>query len=302
MATTVPPTEGSPSMTFDPGSRLDPSQVRDVRGRRVGTRGISIAGGGIALVLALAYVLLGGDPADLIPPQGAVGGPVAVDTNLQAKCATGSDANTKADCRIVGYVNSVQAYWEDEFQRSGLTYRPSDTVLFSDLVDTGCGTASTQVGPFYCPADATIYLDLGFFDELQIRFGATGGSLAQGYVVAHEYGHHVQDLLGDLSVGAGQEGPEGRSVRTELQADCYAGVWANHAAGTGFLEQLTDAQIADALDAAEHVGDDRIQQQIEGQVNPETWTHGSAAQRQKWFVQGFKTGAPDDCDTFGGAI
>jgi hypothetical protein len=289
-------------MTFDPGSRLDPSQVRDVRGRRVGTRGISIAGGGIALVLALAYVLLGGDPADLIPPQGAVGGPVAVDTNLQAKCATGSDANTKADCRIVGYVNSVQAYWEDEFQRSGLTYRPSDTVLFSDLVDTGCGTASTQVGPFYCPADATIYLDLGFFDELQIRFGATGGSLAQGYVVAHEYGHHVQDLLGDLSVGAGQEGPEGRSVRTELQADCYAGVWANHAAGTGFLEQLTDAQIADALDAAEHVGDDRIQQQIEGQVNPETWTHGSAAQRQKWFVQGFKTGAPDDCDTFGGAI
>jgi hypothetical protein len=289
-------------MTFDPGSRLDPSQVRDVRGRRVGARGISIAGGGIALVLALAYVLLGGDPADLIPPQGAVGGPVAVDTNLEAKCATGSHANTKADCRIVGYVNSVQAYWEDEFQRSGMTYRPSDTVLFSDLVETGCGTASTQVGPFYCPADATIYLDLGFFDELQIRFGATGGSLAQGYVVAHEYGHHVQDLLGDLSVGAGQEGPEGRSVRTELQADCYAGVWANHAAGTGFLEPLTDAQIADALDAAEHVGDDRIQQQIQGPVNPETWTHGSAAQRQEWFVQGFKTGTPDDCDTFGGAI
>jgi predicted metalloprotease len=289
-------------MTFDPGSRLDPSQVRDVRGRRVGARGISIAGGGIALVLALAYVLLGGDPTDLIPPQGAVGGPVAVDTDLEAKCATGSDANTKADCRIVGYVNSVQAYWQGEFQRSGLTYRPSDTVLFSDLVDTGCGTANTQVGPFYCPPDMTIYLDLGFFDELQTRFGATGGSLAQGYVVAHEYGHHVQDLLGDLTVGAGQEGPEGRSVRTELQADCYAGVWADHAAGTGFLEPLTEAQIADALDAAEHVGDDRIQQQLQGQVNPETWTHGSSAQRQKWFLQGFKTGAPDDCDTFGGAI
>jgi uncharacterized protein len=289
-------------MTFDPGSRLDPSQVRDVRGRRVGARGISIAGGGIALVLALAYVLLGGDPADLIPSQGVAGGPVAVDTDLEAKCSTGSDANTKADCRIVGYVNSVQAYWQGEFQRSGLTYRPADTVLFSDVVDTGCGTANTQVGPFYCPPDTTIYLDLGFFDELQTRFGATGGSLAQGYVVAHEYGHHVQDLLGDLTVGAGQEGPEGRSVRTELQADCYAGVWANHAAGTGFLEPLTDAQIADALDAAEHVGDDRIQEQTQGQVNPETWTHGSAAQRQKWFGQGFKTGAPDDCDTFGGAI
>jgi predicted metalloprotease len=302
MATTVPPTEGSPSMTFDPGSRLDPSQVRDVRGRRVGARRVSLAGGGIALVLALAYILLGGDPADLIPPQGVVGGPVTVDTDLHAKCATGSDANAKADCRIVGYVNSVQAYWQGEFQRSGLTYRPSDTVLFSDLVDTGCGTASTQVGPFYCPNDTTIYLDLGFFDELQTRFGATGGSLAQGYVVAHEYGHHVQDLLGDLSVGAGQEGPEGRSVRTELQADCYAGVWASHAAETGFLEPLTEAQIADALDAASSVGDDRIQQQIQGQVNPETWTHGSSAQRQKWFVQGFKTGASDDCDTFGGAI
>lgn len=289
-------------MTFDPGSRLDPSQVQDVRGRRVGARGVSIAGGGIALILAIAYVLLGGNPADLVPPQGVAAGPVTVDTDLETKCATGTDANTKADCRIVGYVNSVQVYWQGEFQRSGLTYRPADTVLFSDLVDTGCGTASTQVGPFYCPPDMTIYLDLGFFDELQTRFGATGGSLAQGYVVAHEYGHHVQDLLGDLSVGAGQQGPEGRSVRTELQADCYAGVWANHAAETGFLEPLTEAQIADALDAAEHVGDDRIQAQIQGQVNPETWTHGSAAQRQKWFLQGFKTGAPDDCDTFGGAI
>jgi predicted metalloprotease len=289
-------------MTFDPGSRLDPSQVRDVRGRRVGARGVSIAGGGIALILAIAYVLLGGNPADLVPPQGVTAGPVTVDTDLAAKCATGTDANTKADCRIVGYVNSVQAYWQGEFQRSGLTYRPADTVLFSDVVDTGCGTASTQVGPFYCPPDMTIYLDLGFFDELQTRFGATGGSLAQGYVVAHEYGHHIQDLLGDLTVGAGQEGPEGRSVRTELQADCYAGVWASHAAETGFLEPLTEPQIADALDAAEHVGDDRIQQQTQGQVNPETWTHGSAAQRQKWFVQGFKTGAPDDCDTFGGAI
>ena len=289
-------------MTFDPGSKLDPSQVRDVRGRRIGARGVSIAGGGIALILAIAYVLLGGDPADLVPPQGVATGPVTVDADLQTKCATGSDANAKADCRIVGYVNSVQAYWQGEFQHSGLTYRRADTVIFSDLVNTGCGTASTQVGPFYCPPDTTIYLDLGFFDELQTRFGATGGSLAQGYVVAHEYGHHVQDLLGDLSVAAGQEGPEGRSVRTELQADCYSGVWASHAAETGFLEPVTEAQIADALNAASSVGDDRIQAQVQGGVNPETWTHGSSAQRQKWFLQGFKTGSPDDSDTFGGTI
>lgn len=290
-------------MTFDPGSKLDPSQVRDVRGRSaLGGRGLAVGGGGIAIVLALAYILLGGNPADVLVPQGAAGSPVAVDSDLQSKCATGSDANTNADCRIVGYVNSVQAYWASEFHDAGATYQPAETVLFIDVVDTGCGTATTEVGPFYCPNDATVYLDLGFFDELRTRFGATGGSLAQGYVVAHEYGHHAQDLLGDLSVGGGGAGPEGRSVRTELQADCYSGVWASHAAATGFLEPLTEAQIADALNAAAAVGDDRIQAQVQGQVNPETWTHGSSAQRQKWFLQGFKTGAPAECDTFSGAI
>lgn len=285
-------------MTFDPGARLDPSQVRDARG--IGGRGLAFGGGGIAIVLALAYLLLGGDPSALVAPS--TSGPVGVNSDLQSRCQSGGAANTSSDCRIVGYVNSVQAYWESEFKAANATYQPAETVLFSDAVDTGCGTATTEVGPFYCPSDATVYLDLGFFDELRTRFGASGGSLAQGYVVAHEYGHHVQDLLGDLSVGAGGVGPEGRSVRTELQADCYGGVWASHAAATGFLEPLTDAQIADALNAAAAVGDDRIQAQVQGQVNPETWTHGSSAQRQKWFLQGFKSGAPADCDTFGGAI
>ena len=208
-------------MTFDPNSRLDPTQVRDVRGRGLGSgRGLSIAGGGVGVVLVIAYLLLGGDPAALIAAQGGGAEPVAVDHSLDQKCTTGVDANATTDCRMVGYVNSVQAYWKGEFQGSRPTYEPAETIIFSDLVDTGCGTASSQVGPFYCPNDRRVYLDLGFFDDLRGRLGAQGGSLAQGYVVSHEYGHHVQDLLGDLSVGGGDQGPEGRSVRTELQADC----------------------------------------------------------------------------------
>jgi len=285
-------------VSFDPRAPLDPSQVEDVRGSRIGGRGLAIGGGGIGtVVLLVVYLLMGGNLTSLLGGQDPNSRPPPQTSTLQ-QCNTGADANQREECRIVGYVNSIQKYWSDELTQAGQQYRPAKTVIFSDQISTGCGVASSQVGPFYCPPDERVYIDLGFFQDLQSKFGARGGSLAEGYVVAHEYGHHVQDLAGQLSSGSGQQGATGTSVRTELQADCFAGVWANHAAATGFLEPLTSDQIAQALDAAAAVGDDRIQQKTQGQVNTETWTHGSAAQRQKWFTTGYKQGHPADCDTF----
>ena len=299
-------------MTFDPNARLDASQVEDRRG--ISGRGIAIGGGGgaVGVVLLLVYTLLGGgsngtpsadDLSNLL--NGVAGnGPGAVSTStfLAATCKTGADANARQDCRILGYVNSVQAYWKDEFTQSGRTYEPAQTVFFSGQTSTGCGTASTEVGPFYCPNDKLVWIDLGFLDELHTKFGATGGPTAQAYVIAHEYGHHIQDLLGVLGSSTSQQGAEGRSVRTELQADCYAGVWANHAAGTGYLQPLTESDIADALNAAAAVGDDRIQSEFQGRVTPESWTHGSSAQRGQWFTTGSQSGDMGKCDTFSGSI
>jgi predicted metalloprotease len=290
-------------MTFKPGADLDPGQVTDVRGRSYGGgRGLAVGGGGLGLVIAIVYLLLGGDPSALLN-QAPAGGVVEPNSSALASCQSGADANARADCRIVGFVNSIQAYWTDELKAEGASYRPAQTVLYSDGVNTGCGAATSAVGPFYCPPDETVYIDLGFFDELQSRFGAEGGPLAEAYVVAHEYGHHIQDLEGILdSSGSGATGAQGKSVRTELQADCFAGVWVNHAASTGFLEPPTADQIGQALDAAAAVGDDRIQSKTQGQVDQESWTHGSSAQRQHWFNVGLDSGSPNNCDTFKGSI
>ncbi len=293
-------------MSFNKGAKLDPSQVEDVRGSRMGKGGLAAGGGGIGIIVALVWVLLGGNSAtggtlgSLVDQTigGGAGEPGPASTALANECQTGADANAREDCRIVGYINSIQAYWTDEFAASGESYVVARTRFFTEQINTGCGVASSASGPFYCPSDSYVYIDLGFFDELRSTFGAQGGPFAQAYILAHEYGHHVQDLVGTLSGGTGQEGQAGQSVRTELQADCFAGVWANHAAATGYLVALTDAEIADALDAASAVGDDRIQQEMQGQVNPETWTHGSSAQRQQWFSVGYQTGSPDRCDTF----
>ncbi len=289
-------------MTFNPNASLDPGQITDRRGMRGGAGGLAIGGGGLGIVLLIAYLLLGGDPGALgtgLAP-GAVEGPGS--SQLATDCKTGQDANDRDDCRILGFVNSIQAYWKDTFAAAGETYSPANTVIFSGVTSTGCGTASSSSGPFYCPPDQLVYLDLEFFKELRTRFGAKGGSLAQGYVIAHEYGHHVQDLLGALQGASNSQGAEGRSVRVELQADCYAGVWTNHAASTGYLQPVTDEQVADALDAAAAVGDDRIQEATSGEVDPDSWTHGSSQQRQNWFSAGYQAGDPNGCDTFKGQI
>ncbi len=286
-------------MTFNPRARLNPGQVLDRRGMR-GAGGLAVGGGGLGLIVLVVYMLLGGDPG-AITGSGGGGGMVTGpgSTELATECQTGQDANERQDCRIVGFVNSIQDFWTDAFAGAGEQYTPGRTVLFSGGVSTGCGQASSAVGPFYCPPDQQVYIDLDFFGDLESRFGAEGGPLAEGYVVAHEYGHHVQNLTGQLqSSGPGSEGAEGGAVRTELQADCYAGLWAHNAAATGFLQPLTREQIAQALDAAAAVGDDRIQERMQGRVTPESWTHGSSEQRQRWFLVGYENGRIADCDTF----
>jgi predicted metalloprotease len=278
-------------MTFRRGTRLDPGQVRDLRG---GT-GLAVGGGLGGVLLIALFLLFGGDPSQ-VPIDSLVNQRVGTgqQTDINAECQTDVDANSREDCRIVGYVNSVQAYWEDVVDG----YKLAPTTFYDGVVSTGCGQASSAVGPFYCPLDTSVYIDLGFFDQLQTRFGAEGGPFAEAYIIAHEYGHHIQNLLGTLNGGTGETGAESGAVRIELQADCFAGVWAAHAVETGYLEPLTREQIGQALDAAAAVGDDRIQEQTQGQVNPEKWTHGSSEQRQQWFTTGLESGDPNECDTF----
>jgi predicted metalloprotease len=275
-------------MRFRSRARLDTGQVQDQRGRR----GLAVGGGAGTLVIVVVLALLGVNVPGGSDPF-ALGGGSSGD--LAANCRTGEDANQREDCRIVGVVNSVQEYWSGQVQN----YREAPTRFFTAQTVTGCGAASSAVGPFYCPNDTTVYLDLAFYDQLRSQFGARGGPFAEAYVIAHEYGHHVQHLLGtDERVGSDRQGERSGSVRLELQADCYAGVWAAHAVETEYIEQLTSQDIADGLDAAAAVGDDRIQQRATGRIDRESWTHGSAAARQKWFDTGYQTGDARRCDTF----
>src|SRR6478609_4270784 len=278
-------------MRFRPGAKLDSGQVRDRRGGG-GGRGVAVGGGVGTILVVVVLALLGVDV-----PVGGGGPDVSLENGqeLSASCRTGADANQSEDCRIVGVVNSVQAYWSDHLDG----YREAPTNFFTGSTQTGCGGATSAVGPFYCPADQQVYIDLSFYDELRSRFGARGGPFAEAYVIAHEYGHHVQHLLGtDAKVGNDRSGERSGAVRLELQADCYAGVWAANAVETGFIEDLTEADIADGLDAAAAIGDDRIQKAATGRVDRESWTHGSSASRQKWFKTGYSSGDARRCDTF----
>ncbi len=299
-------------MSFNENVTLDTSQVRSGGGGGRGGPGGLVVGGGIGgIIITILLIVFGIDPSQL--PTGS--GPV--DTGqVQAageqdpaafdECRTGADANRNDVCRVIGTVNSVQAFWADELVRYKRQWQDTETVLYDGVTQSACGTASNQVGPFYCPLDQRVYIDASFFDILTRQFGADDGALAQEYVVAHEYGHALQDQLGLL--GRAQQDPQGAesgAVRTELMADCLAGVWVHHATtvpdpdtGTPFLKPLTDADIRSALSAASAVGDDRIQEAASGRVNPESWTHGSAESRQRWFLQGYQGGDLNQCDTF----
>jgi hypothetical protein len=291
-------------MTFNEGMQIDTSTTSSSGGGG-GGRGIAIGGGVGGLLIAVVALFLGVDPGNIVSQQPAHTQQSAPGFDL-SQCRTGTDANKIVQCRVVATANSVDAVWS---QQLGSRYKRPRVRLFTGLVDTGCGQATSEVGPFYCPVDSTAYFDTDFFQVLVDRFGSSSGYLAQEYVVAHEFGHHVQNLLGDLGrAQQGAQGAQGNGVRTELQADCYAGVWAHYASttkqqstGVTYLQPLTDKDISDALSAAASVGDDRIQKQATGRINPEAWTHGSSAQRQKWFTTGYQSGDPAQCDTYNAA-
>ena len=263
-------------------------------------RGAAIAGGGGIVGLIAVFLIAqftGVDVSGFLGQGQTSSGPVSVVED----CETGADANESTECRADFAAQSIEAFWEGEL---GASYRPPGYVFFEAQTNTGCGGATSAVGPFYCPADETVYLDLSFYNELQSTFGAEGGPLAEMYVIAHEWGHHIQNVTGTMGqIQRGDAGPTSDSVRLELQADCYAGAWAGAAAttqdeyGTAFLEPLTREQVAQALDAASVIGDDHIQETMQGEVTPHNWTHGSSEQRQRWFTTGYESGT-GACDTF----
>jgi predicted metalloprotease len=302
---------------FD-NSRVDVGGVDDRRGGGglggLGGGGIAIGGGAgvVGLIVYLLFSVLGGGGGTTgtgglgLPVNGGqVGSGSSGESQqqLQQRCNSSGALQKYTDCRLIKVYNVADTVWSQEFQRRGLPYNAPRIVFFTSGTQTGCGAASSSTGPFYCPADQELYFDLGFLQQLQDQFGAQG-EFAQAYIVAHEFGHHLQTLLGtEPKVRAAQERNPSLanrySVALELQADCYAGVWAHGAAQTGFITDLTQSDISDGLDAAAAVGDDRLQQEFQGKVNPESWTHGSSAQRQHWFTTGYRAGDASSCDTFG---
>jgi uncharacterized protein len=299
-------------MELNENARADTSQIDDQRGSGGGGGGIGglpIGGGGITgIIISLLLAVVGGY-FGINQISGGGGEPQTGDnTSLSQECSQ-KDATKQLDCRNVLYVNSIQDYWKDAMPANfGDPYQPAKTVLFSRQVSTACGAADSGVGPFYCPGDDRVYIDLTFYRQLADQLGAPG-EFAQPYVLAHEYGHHIQDLTGTEATMRRQQQRDpsqqnALSVKLELQADCYAGVWAKNATGTDdgsgqkIFTSITDQDIQEGLDTAKQIGDDTLQQRGGGQVNPAEFTHGTSAQRQQWFRTGFESGSPKSCDTF----
>ncbi len=304
-------------MKYNEDAQLDTSEVQDTRGGGLlpGSRGgqVALGGGGLGivglLVVLLVNVLGGGGGTDLgnvLGQLGQSGAPATADNSqVRQECRTGADANAKLDCAAVADIDSIQAFWETELPELGKQYVAVPTVWFSGQVSTGCGAATSDSGPFYCPADKRVYIDLTFYEDLHKQFGAEGGLFVNAYVLAHEYGHHVQDLLGIESRVRTRQGPTSDSVRLELQADCFAGVWAKHATGAGpngeppLITEITTDDFDRALDAAGRIGDDWIQKNLGGgTVQQDKFTHGTSEQRRRWLTTGYQTGDPNACDTF----
>ncbi len=317
-------------MSFNDNAQLDTSQVESGGGGGYGggggsfPGGIQVGGGIGGLVLLVLGLLFGGQgllggggtgdrggsgaqglPGQQLQPE-QVGAGGQVRSSSFSQCRSGADANRNDVCLVIATVNSVQDYWSKALPKYSLTYEPARTVLYQGQTSSACGQASSQVGPFYCPLDSKVYIDAAFFTELSSKFGADTGNLAKEYVVAHEYGHHIQNLLRLLNrAQQDPQGPNSGAVRIELMADCLAGTWVKHATettdaqGNALLKPITQRDIQSALSAAAAVGDDRIQQKVQGRVTPESWTHGSAQARMTWFTRGAETGDLNQCNTFG---
>lgn len=299
-------------MSFNEGTRLDPNRIQR-RGPGGAKGGMAIGGGIGGLIIVILALIFGIDPSALNLDSGTSGqggsGAVQDDTAQQdynTRCATAAAAEKYADCRVLPVVESLDAYWADALPAAGFTHELPGIVVFDQSTSTACGTASSSTGPFYCPPDQTLYVDTTFFDSLS-QFGYENGNLAEAYVVAHEYGHHIENELGifDIADRSGT-GANSDSVKVELMADCLAGVWVGHAAttpdpdtGVPFLEPITQDQLDNALAAAASVGDDRIQQTVQGEADPHTFTHGTSQQRTDAFTTGYTNGTVASCDSFG---
>lgn len=319
-------------MRFNPKARLDRSRVSDSgrgagggtgssggmggSGMRLPIPGGNVAGGGVGgLIIVILFVVLstcqGGGGLT------GAGGPASggqfdtsrvapADTERYASCQSGADANTSEDCARIAIENSLYDFWKATLPKYDVQFTAATMQTFSGATETGCGQASSQVGPFYCPVDQTIYLDTTFFQEvLQGALGGPSGAFVEPYVIGHEYGHHIQNVVGTMNRVKTQQGPRSDAVRLELQADCYAGAWTASATSTQdvdgqvLLQELSDQDIQDAIAAAGAVGDDRIQKKTQGQVTEESWTHGSAASRVTWFQTGYQSGGDlQKCDTW----